>query len=185
METVICEATENGFIVKSPLVGVYSKAPQNGALINNKTCCGIITILGKQFLLELPVKVQGVVKFDNCEESKNVEYLQELFRIEKIESLVSDGETSSDIQQDKQHERVVVAPTDGMFYRRPTPDEPAYAEIGDQVKKGQVLGLVEVMKTFNQILYSGDSLPETGKIKDILVEDGGEVKNKQVLFVIE
>ena len=39
----------------------------------------------------------------------------------------------------------------GIFYRRPAPEEPNYKEVGDQVAVGDVIGLVEVMKTFTQI----------------------------------
>ncbi|BBM85377.1 acetyl-CoA carboxylase biotin carboxyl carrier protein [Candidatus Uabimicrobium amorphum] len=185
METAICEATQNGFVVKSPAVGVYCNPPRNGALINSKTTCGTIRILGQKFPLQLPEHVQGIIKFTNREESTNVGYEQELFHIENVESLTTTAASEADAQQEMQNKNVVVAHTDGMFYRRPTPEEPCYVNVGDEVKKGQVLGLVEVMKTFNQILYSGEDLPETGKIKEICVEDGEEVKNKQVLFVIE
>lgn len=185
MELAICEATENGFIVKSPAVGVYCNPPQNGALINSKTTCGTISVLGQKFPLQLPDHVQGIIRFTNREESTSVGYEQELFRIENVESLTATTTSNDKSQQEIQNKNVVVAPTDGMFYRRPAPEEPFYANVGDEVKKGQVLGLVEVMKTFNQILYSGEDLPEVGKIKEICVEDGAEVKNKQVLFVIE
>lgn len=185
METVICEKTENGFVVKAPRVGVYSKPPQEGALINSKTNCGIINVLGEQIVLHLPSNVQGVVKFAQREESIAVEYLQELFSVEHIGEITSESLDGQGQDVSTQHQNVVLAPTAGMFYRRPTPEEPTYVNVGDEVKKGQVLGLVEVMKTFNQILYLGDDLPDTGKVKEICVEDGGEVQDKQILFVIE
>ncbi len=40
----------------------------------------------------------------------------------------------------------------GMFYRKPTPDEPYYKNAGDTVSKGDVIGLIEVMKSFHQVV---------------------------------
>lgn len=43
------------------------------------------------------------------------------------------------------------SPLPGTFYRRPAPDQPPFKEIGDRVEVGDVVGLVEVMKSFNEI----------------------------------
>ncbi len=48
-------------------------------------------------------------------------------------------------------EKQIVSPLPGVFYRRPTPDDPEFKKIGDQVAPDDVIGLVEVMKMFNQI----------------------------------
>ncbi|MFO7964105.1 MAG: biotin/lipoyl-containing protein [Desulfobacterales bacterium] len=45
----------------------------------------------------------------------------------------------------------VRAPMAGVFYRRPAPDQPPYVEVGDDVKKKQVLALLETMKVFQKI----------------------------------
>lgn len=56
----------------------------------------------------------------------------------------------------------LLSPLPGTFYRRPSPDKPAYKEDGDTVKKGDVIGLIEVMKSFNEVKAEID-----GKIKFI------------------
>jgi len=76
----------------------------------------------------------------------------------------------------------VTAPSEGIFYRRPTPDAPAYVEPGAPVAQGTVLGLVEVMKCFNQITYGGPGFPERGEIVKVLAEDAAEVQFRQELF---
>ncbi|MFH1017628.1 MAG: carboxyl transferase domain-containing protein [Pseudomonadota bacterium] len=76
----------------------------------------------------------------------------------------------------------VRSPTHGVFYRRPSPDDPAYVDVGNEVRTGTVLGLVEVMKCFNQITYGDEGLPTTGVIDRILVTDGQEVQTGQSLF---
>jgi acetyl-CoA carboxylase biotin carboxyl carrier protein len=45
----------------------------------------------------------------------------------------------------------ILSPLPGTFYRRPAPDKPSYKEEGDQVAVGDVIGLVEVMKSFNEV----------------------------------
>ena len=45
----------------------------------------------------------------------------------------------------------ILSPLPGTFYRKPAPDQPAYKSEGDSVAKGEVIGLVEVMKSFNEV----------------------------------
>ena len=63
--------------------------------------------------------------------------------------------------------RAVVAPTDGVFYGRPSPGAPAFVTPGQQVRAGQAIGLVEVMKTFNQVLYGGADLPDVATVLEV------------------
>ena len=76
------------------------------------------------------------------------------------------------------------APSEGVFYRRPSPDSPPYVEEGARVESGAVLGLVEVMKSFNQITYGGPGLPERARVERVLAEDSVEVQFGQRLFLI-
>lgn len=68
----------------------------------------------------------------------------------------------------------------GTFYRRPAPDKASFVEVGDNIKKGQVICIVEAMKLFNEI----ESEVE-GKVVKILVEDKMPVEFDQPLFLIE
>lgn len=45
----------------------------------------------------------------------------------------------------------LLSPLPGTFYRRPAPDKPVYKNDGDTVKEGDVIGLIEVMKSFNEV----------------------------------
>ena len=60
----------------------------------------------------------------------------------------------------------IKAPVPGTFYRRPSPDEEPYANEGDRITTGQVIGLVEVMKNFNEVKADRD-----GVIASFLVEN--------------
>ena len=46
----------------------------------------------------------------------------------------------------------ILSPLPGTFYRRSSPDKPAFKEVGDAVAVGDVIGLIEVMKSFNEVL---------------------------------
>ncbi len=74
----------------------------------------------------------------------------------------------------------VTSPIVGTFYRSSSPDKPPYVEVGDTVKKGQVLCIIEAMKLMNEI-----ESETAGKVVQILVENGHPVEYGQALFVIE
>ena len=74
----------------------------------------------------------------------------------------------------------VKAPMSGLFYRKPSPEEPPYVEAGTVVKKKQVLGLLETMKVFQKI-----KSPVDGKVAEILVENETLLKDGDVIFIIE
>jgi biotin carboxyl carrier protein len=74
----------------------------------------------------------------------------------------------------------VRAPMSGVFYRRPGPDQPAYVEVGDEVKKKQVLGLLETMKVFQSV-----KSPTTGTIVEIVAQNEAALKDDDLMFVIE
>ena len=74
----------------------------------------------------------------------------------------------------------VKAPMSGIFYRKPAPEEPPYVEVGMEVKKKQVLGLLETMKVFQKV-----KSPAKGKVVEILVESETPLKDGEVMFRIE
>ncbi|MCB6192390.1 acetyl-CoA carboxylase biotin carboxyl carrier protein [Blautia marasmi] len=74
---------------------------------------------------------------------------------------------------------VVKSPLVGTFYNASSPDAEAFVKVGDTVKKGQVLGIVEAMKLMNEIESEFD-----GTVEQILVENEEVVEYGQPLFVI-
>ena len=74
----------------------------------------------------------------------------------------------------------VRAPMSGVFYRRPAPDQPPYVEVGDQVKKKQILGLLETMKVFQKV-----KSPTNGKVLEIVAENETPMRDNDLLFVLE
>jgi acetyl-CoA carboxylase biotin carboxyl carrier protein len=74
---------------------------------------------------------------------------------------------------------VVTSPMVGTFYRAPSPGAAAFANVGDSVKEGQTICIIEAMKLLNEI-----ECDKAGVIKEILVENGQAVEYGQPLFVI-
>lgn len=74
----------------------------------------------------------------------------------------------------------VRAPMSGVFYRKPAPDQPPYVQIGDSVKKKQVLALLETMKVFQKV-----KCPANGKVLEIAAENETALKDDELMFVIE
>jgi acetyl-CoA carboxylase biotin carboxyl carrier protein len=80
----------------------------------------------------------------------------------------------------KANEHVITAPMVGTFYAAPSPGAKAFVEIGDEIKVGQVLCVIEAMKMMNQI-----EADKAGKLTSIMARNGDPVEFGQPLFVIE
>jgi acetyl-CoA carboxylase biotin carboxyl carrier protein len=74
----------------------------------------------------------------------------------------------------------IKSPIIGTFYRKPSPDKPAFVEVGDMIAKGDVLCVIEAMKLFNDI-----ESEVSGKIVKVLVEDSSPVEFDQPLFLVD
>ena len=89
-------------------------------------------------------------------------------------------ETEKENEVEKPKGNIVKSPMVGTFYSKSSPSSNPYVVLGQKVKKGDVLCIVEAMKLMNEIESEFD-----GKILEILVKDGETVEYGQPLFVIE
>lgn len=80
----------------------------------------------------------------------------------------------------RKHPGVVPSPMVGTAYRRPSPDAKPLVEVGQTVKEGERLCLIEAMKTFNDIVA-----PRSGTVTRILFDDGRPVEYGEPLMIIE
>ena len=74
----------------------------------------------------------------------------------------------------------IKSPIIGTFYRKPSPDKPAFVEVGASIAPGDVLCVIEAMKLFNDI-----ESEVSGKIVKVLVEDSSPVEFDQPLFLVD
>jgi acetyl-CoA carboxylase biotin carboxyl carrier protein len=94
------------------------------------------------------------------------------FPTEKMEAQTSTSVSSNLI--------TIKSPMIGTFYKTPSPDKPSFVNIGDEIKPGKVLCIVEAMKLFNEI-----ESEISGKIVKVLVENASPVEYDQPLFLVE
>ncbi|MBR5357821.1 MAG: acetyl-CoA carboxylase biotin carboxyl carrier protein [Clostridiales bacterium] len=94
-------------------------------------------------------------------------------------AMATAAETASGAEDDDDEAFIIKSPLVGTFYAAPAQDAEPFVKIGDRVKKGQVLAIVEAMKMMNEIESDCD-----GTIADILVDNGSPVEFGQPLFKI-
>lgn len=192
---VLFEADQAQHIVQAPAVGYFSGGPGNNSFLMGGALVGRLKILNTYFDLHLPDDLYGQVTVKERDFTVPVEYGEELFRLNPEKSLfgkqsvaadVASGIDAREVDAGTQDEGFVVkAFTTGIFYARPSPDAPAFVEVGQKIEKGKALGLIEVMKTFNHIIFHGTDTSGTGKVKKVYVKDSQEVKLGQPLFLID
>lgn len=73
----------------------------------------------------------------------------------------------------------VTSPMTGIFYNAPSPGAPVYVKVGDEVSAGQVIGLIEAMKVFNEV-----PCPVSGTVLSILVTTGQVVSHGEILMYV-
>ena len=93
---------------------------------------------------------------------------------------MAEESTQPQAEKDGAEGKVITSPLVGVFYAAPAEDAEAFVQVGDTVKKGQVLAIVEAMKLMNEIESDYD-----GTIAEILVENGQAVEYGQPLFKLQ
>jgi acetyl-CoA carboxylase biotin carboxyl carrier protein len=86
----------------------------------------------------------------------------------------------AEVAKPRPNEHVITAPMVGTFYGSPSPGAKAFIDIGDEVKVGQVLCIIEAMKMMNQI-----EADKAGRVTSIMARNGDPVEFGQPLFVVE
>ncbi len=136
--------------------------------------------MGDSKLTTLDIDFPDGTKISMKKEEKQVvvEKLQtkEEKKVEKLEIAEVRQEDKEDIPMGN----VVKSPMVGTFYAKPSPDSEAFVTVGQKVKKGDVLCIIEAMKLMNEIESEFD-----GEITEILVKDEETVEYGKPLFVIK
>ena len=74
----------------------------------------------------------------------------------------------------------IKSPMIGTFYKRPSPDKPVFVNVGDEIKQGQVICIIEAMKLFNEI-----ESEVNGRIVKVIADDSSPVEYDQPIFLVE
>ena len=133
----------------------------------------------KSSLSELKLSLGG----DNLELKKAMEVISTEDRPGKIKQQIitknnfTEENEPNDVNSDYKE---IKAPFVGTFYRSASPEAKPYVSVGDVVKKGDILGIIEAMKIMNEL-----AAPFSGKIVEIRAEDSKMIEYNQVLFLLE
>jgi acetyl-CoA carboxylase biotin carboxyl carrier protein len=99
-------------------------------------------------------------------------------------SMTNVTEPGSFVSAEQEGALAFAAPMSGRFYSRPSPVEAPFVSAGDIVRRGQTVGLLEVMKTFNRLVYQGDALPDEAKVEKIVPNEGDDVVRGDVILAL-
>jgi acetyl-CoA carboxylase biotin carboxyl carrier protein len=135
----------------------------------------VIEIFESSSLSELEIEERGI-RFrlakggaQEIEVKKEIPHLKRKRGAQKVEG-----------ERGKKELVAVRSPLVGTFYRSPSPDEEPFVEVGDEVKTGETVCIIEAMKVMNEITSELE-----GRVREILVGNGQPVEYDQQLFLIE
>jgi acetyl-CoA carboxylase biotin carboxyl carrier protein len=186
-----CESLpDGGFRVRSPAIGRWRNPPRPGSLVGSGARIGSLHRLTTRIELVLPQGAAGRVEWAGpLDRERQVEYGEVLFELAALGTGAGAAAATRTGSRGAKADLpagtlAVVSPTDGTFYRRPSPEAPPFVDVGSKVRAGQAVGLVEVMKTFNRVLYGGPGFPDEAEVVEVRCGETAEVHAGQVLFVV-
>ena len=138
--------------------------------------------MGNSKLTAIDIDFPDGTKISMKKEEKQVIQMTESVPVEKLSSKEEvKVENRKENSEEKTEEgNIVKSPMVGTFYLKPSPTSAPYVEVGQKVKKGDVLCIIEAMKLMNEIESEFD-----GEIKEILVKDEETVEYGKPLFIIK
>ena len=135
----------------------------------------LIDEMGNSKLTEIDIEFPDGTKISMKKDKMQEKIIE---NIPIVENNIIDNQTKEDTNEKKGN--IIKSPMVGTFYLKPSPTAEPYIEIGKEVKKGDVLCIIEAMKLMNEI-----ESEYTGNVIEILVKDGETVEYGTPLFRIE
>lgn len=173
----------------SPNVGEIIALAQPGALLSPGDAFAKLSELGFVHELRVPPGAFGQVTVSLLQHegrgSIAVQYDQPLLVLDPNLNADASLSQAAGTSTSTQGGLVFPSPSSGRFYQRPSPDRPPFIEVGQVIKRGQTVGLLEIMKTFTRIQFDADSLPESVKVVELLAKDDDEVSSGDPIFRFE
>jgi hypothetical protein len=169
----------------APNVGWFSRGVAKGQLLAPEASAGVLETLGTFVELVVPAGVIGrIVNAAPVRLQEPVEYGQVLYELEPLDGALALADATAPTAASG---LVVRAPFSGRFWQRPSPADPLFLAVGEELRPGRTVGLLEVMKTFSHVHYGGanDGLPERARVVRYTAADGAEVSAGDALLVVE
>ncbi|MCA9685623.1 MAG: hypothetical protein KC457_25820 [Myxococcales bacterium] len=172
----------------APSPGLWRDMPSSGSLVRGGESIGALEILGVLHRLRAPAGAVGLVAADAGGVTRRpVDHGTQLLTLEAVDSQVGGVAAGGSGAGAAAAEGALlyVAPSSGRFYRRPSPDKPAFVEVGQVLTRGQTIGVLEVMKTFTRITYDDARLPSPAKVMEILAGDQADLGSGEPILRVE
>ena len=170
--------------VRAPAPGWFRLFVAADHLVAPGDTIGELEVLGRNVRIIAP-RVRGLVRLPAGPKlaRRPVAYNDVLFTVATDVAIGAESATAADAKTE--HGLVFRAPTSGRFYGRPTPDKPAFVEVGRELGACDTVCLLEVMKTFHRVTYGGHDVPARAKVREVLVADGADVNQGDPLLALE
>ena len=139
----------------------------------------LIEEMGNSKLTEVDIEFPDDTKISMKKDNVKERVIQEIQEIQDTTAIKNSDNITKETKKEEKG-NIVKSPMVGTFYLKSSPTAEPYVEIGKEVKKGDVLCIVEAMKLMNEI-----ESEYTGKVTEILVKDGETVEYGTPLFRIE
>ena len=139
----------------------------------------LIEEMGNSKLTEVDIEFPDGTKISMKKDNVKERVIQEIQEIQDTTAIKNSDNITRETKKEEKG-NIVKSPMVGTFYLKSSPTAEPYVEIGKEVKKGDVLCIVEAMKLMNEI-----ESEYTGKVTEILVKDGETVEYGTPLFRIE
>lgn len=177
----------------SPTVGFYRASVRSGSVIQAGSLLGHIEVLGRLHPLVAPDDAEGVVIDDvatlhhmHAKSKEPLAYDETLLVVDpKGIGTQTRAHKAATAAASQSSGLALKAPSSGRYYGRPGPGKEAFVKVGDTLTQGQTVALLEVMKTFNRVLYGGAGLPERARVKAIVPAEESDVQSGSVLIELE
>lgn len=160
----------------SPMVGLWRADVAPGRIVQAGESIGVLTVLGVVHGVVAGPGARGaVLRTDASGRERAVGFGESLVTLDRgaAESELH-ATADDDAAQAATGDLTIRAPSSGRFYGRPGPGKPAFVAVGDVIKPGQTVGLLEVMKSFHRVT-AGDELPAGARVTAIVVADDADV----------
>lgn len=186
-------AVVDGDALRAPRPGWFRCTVADQQLIAPDAIIGELDVLGRTSLIIAP-NIGGIADMRDTRDPmrgesatapsprRAVGYGDVLLRVVADSTRpATEAGSASPQPQPTDHGLVFRAPTAGRFYARPAPDKPVFVSTGAELVPGTVVCLLEVMKTFSRVTYSG----APARVRAVLVCDGADVKAGDPLLELE
>lgn len=193
LEALVVVGSDGRISLSSPLVGYLRDGIAAGQVVQPGDVIGRIEVLGTTHVLLAPEAAAGSVISDAnsllnaAGRTKIAMAYGEVFLVLDPNAVGNThaGTLAAARASSAPTGLGLKAPSSGRYYGRPGPGKEAFVKVGDVVSVGQTVALLEVMKTFNRVLYGGKGLPERARVLRIVPAEESDVQSGTVLLELE